>query len=124
MAGARAVQQDILAKYPTAPLRVYTVWFAMVPGDSRAGWRSGVLPDARVTHFWDAERVTGRWFAQHLDGEGGLMWDTYLLYGPEARWDTPTTAPLPLVSQGATVLRERAELHTRLLPLLFPATTP
>lgn len=117
MAGARAVQQDILEKYPDANLRVYTVWFSMLGGDSRSGWRSGAMPDQRVTHFWDEERVASEWFAEKVAGEQGFMWDTYLLYDAQARWDGES-APQTLISKGRTVVREKDELEAKLAPLL------
>jgi hypothetical protein len=79
------VQKDILEKYPAANLKVYTVWFSMLAGDSRAGWRSGAMPDPRVTHLWDEERIASRWFAEHVVGAQGFTWDIYFLYGPNAR---------------------------------------
>lgn len=96
----------------------------MLAGDSRAGWRSGALPDPRVTHLWDAERVSAQWFARQLDGEAGFLWDTYLLYGPAARWEPGPSAPTPLLNRGATVVRQRAELQARLWPLLAPVPQP
>lgn len=111
------MQQEILEKHPQANLKVYTVWFSMLAGDSRSRWRSGAMPDPRVTHFWDEERIASQWFAEHVEGAQGLTWDIYFLYGPEATWDANGT-PQPLISSGATVLGKREELQTSLLPLL------
>jgi hypothetical protein len=58
-AGARWVQDEILAKHPSPTLRVYAVWLPMVPGDTRRAWESRVLADPRVTHLWDEKRITG-----------------------------------------------------------------
>jgi hypothetical protein len=118
VAGARAVQHDILEKYPSANLRVYTVWFSMLAGDSRSGWKSGAMPDPRVTHLWDEDRVASQWFSQQVWGEPGQMWDTYLLYGPDATWPGADSAPAPLIDTGATVVNEREQLEASLLPLL------
>lgn len=96
---------------------MYTGWFSMLGGDSRAGWRSGAMPDPRVTHFWDEERMASEWFADKVDGEQGFMWDTYLLYGPQAKWEGET-APQPLIGRGATVAREKDALQAQLAPLL------
>ena len=109
------MQQQILAKHPSANLRVYVVWFNMLWTDSRSGWDACAIPDPRVTHLWDDKRVAGQWFSQQIWGEQGFMWDTYLLYGPEAKWDS---APAPLVSSGSTVVDKSGELRDKILPLL------
>ena len=57
------------------------------------------MPDVRVLHFWDGERVIGQWIAQKIDGYDGISWDSYYLFGPEATWKT---VPSPLVSSGRT----------------------
>lgn len=30
--------------------------------------------------------MAGTWFAQHTDSGGGIVWDDYFLYGPDATW--------------------------------------
>ncbi len=109
------MQKQILDKNPTSDLRVYAVWLPMRFTDkySRAGAR--VLSDARVKHFWDGEKVIGRWFADEEGYSGQVAWDIYFLYGPEATWDL---APAPLVNSGVTVFGKRKELLQTLLPLL------
>jgi hypothetical protein len=73
------------------------------------------MPDPRVLHYWDAERFAGRWFAKNVDGADGYMWDTYLLYGPSARWNQ---APDPLLGSGGTIIDVGSELRDKLTPLL------
>lgn len=75
------------------------------------------MPDPRVTHLWDEQRLASRWFAEKIDGEQGLMWDTYMLYGPQAKWEG-NNAPQPLINKGGTVLRKKEELQANLAPLL------
>lgn len=75
------------------------------------------MPDPRVTHLWDEECVVSWWFAEHVDREQGFMWDTYLLYGPQAKWDS-NNIPDPIISSGATVLGKRGQLETSIAPLL------
>jgi hypothetical protein len=67
-AGARWVQEEILAKHPSPTLRVYAVWLPMVWSDTRRAWESRVLADPRVIHLWDEQRITGQWFAEHIGG--------------------------------------------------------
>ena len=75
------------------------------------------MPDPRVLHFWDADRFAGRWFAKAVNGDDGYMWDAYLLYGPNATWDT---APGPLLGSGGTIIEVGSELRDKLTPLLKP----
>jgi len=111
------VQHDILAAHPTAKLRVYAVWFNMLWGDSRGGWDSTLLADQRVTHYWDAQRQVGSWLGQQLVGDSTILWDHYLLFGPDARWEQ---APGPLLSEGGTVVATEQQLTQAIGPLLAP----
>lgn len=109
------MQQQILEKYPTANIRVYAVWFNMLPQDRRDGWDAGLMPDSRVTHFWDEQRLVSRWVARQIEQTEGFAWDTYLLYGPDASW---TEVPSPLRGTGRPVIRLRRELAEEITPLL------
>ena len=107
------MQKDLLEKRPNADLRVYAVWFSMVPGDSRSEWPPDLLTDARVEHFWDEAKVVGTWYAQRSTSmrnrltpkskwnDGEVLWDAYLLYGADARWDE---APGDLILFGRTII--------------------
>jgi hypothetical protein len=114
------VRSEILARHPVARLDVLVVWFAMLPGDSRQLIDRRLLADARVTNYWDEQRSVGRWFSQRVPASRGaerqpISWDAYLLYGPDARWDT---VPGPLVSVGRTVVAHTRRLGTAVTPLL------
>lgn len=68
-----------------------------------------LLTDERVVHHWDEKRVVGRFFGgdsqfrgRGLIGWGGVMWDTYLLFGRDAEW---TQRPAPLVGAGYTIIQ-------------------
>ena len=100
------MQDEILAKNTAANLRVYAVWFDMMPADSRELVDRRVFNDSRVTNFYDPNRVVGTWFAQRT-GAGGIVWDAYFLYGPDATWDSE---PGPLVSSGSTVIGSSSDL--------------
>jgi hypothetical protein len=101
------VRSNILEKYPKAGVRVYAVWFNMLAGDSRSLVDRRVLNDSRVTNYYDADRVVGSWFARHVNDGGGIVWDAYFLYGPDATW---TSEPGPLVSTGGTVIASSSDL--------------
>lgn len=114
------MQKEILDKYPGAPLRLYVVWFSMLPTDSRSrwGWTSGAIADGRAIHFWDEKRVVGSWLAKQENPpneNAGIVWDAFYLYGPDAEWNE---APQPLIVSGATVRAEADTLREKLEPLL------
>lgn len=81
------------------------------PTDDVDGKNGTTMPDPRVTHFWDGETQVGQWFAEEVERYRGVSWDTYYLYGPEAKWDT---VPPSLASSGGTIYHERETLRTQL----------
>ena len=121
VAGTRWVQKELLDKYPHANLKVYAVWFSMMPNDSRGKWSANLLTDSRVIHRWDEPKVVGTWFAPRTEairpqlapdsawGKGEVLWDSYLLYGADARWDE---APSGLIHWGRTIVAGRETLKT------------
>ena len=101
-------------------LKIYAVWFSMYPGDLRERWPAAALPDRRVLHYWDEEKEVGEWYAHRMhtmrdqlapDSKGvepPILWDAYLVYGPDARWDD---APTGLLRWGRTVLHTKEALR-------------
>lgn len=117
MAGARWAQKEILDKHPGEKLRVYAIWFNMLPSDDRSRWPEGLFHDPRVVEYWDEQLIVGAWFGRHPDYLDGneVLWDSYLLYGPESRW---TDRPSHRVSWGYTIVRTRKQLQRDLESLL------
>jgi len=114
--------QTILDEHPEAELEVMAVWFNVIPGDARHTWVAVLLNDERVTHLWDGRGVVGNWFAKHapalgLGERGSLLWDAYLLYGPDAVWDD---IPLTVESWGAPVIVSEGELREALFEQIGP----
>ena len=111
------MQTEILEPNPETHLKVYAVWFDMIWTDSRSRWHGDLLNDPRVVHYWDRDKLLGRWYANHSkQGQGDeVWWDTYLLYGPGSRWQE---GPDQLVSSGSTILDTRRELKASLAPFL------
>jgi hypothetical protein len=110
------VQREILEAEPTAELRVYAVWVPFSGGTSQAADVSRrVLPDARVTQFWDGSAVTSEWFAENVDHSPAPAWDAYYLFGPNASW---TDVPGPIVSSGATIIGQSSALQDAITPLI------
>jgi hypothetical protein len=104
------VEQEILEKNPSTNLRVYAVWFNMLPHDSRGGRPAGILADPRVTQYWDDNHRVGTAFAPLADWHYGILWDAYFLYGPEARWGDSSSSPPQALSTGRTIFSTREEL--------------
>ena len=98
-------------------LRVYTVWFNMLYGDSRASWDGDGVTDPRVQHFWDEQKLVGNWYSDEVLHQQGTTWDFYALYDPEAVWGP---RPPHAVSQGGTIITRREQLRTAIAPLLRP----
>lgn len=129
VAGTRWVQSELLTNYPKANLRVYAVWFVMMAADSRSKWPAALLTDNRVIHRWDEGKTVGRWFAPRTAGimpqlapgsawrDGEILWDAYLLYGADARWDD---APTGLIHWGRTIVAGRETLKGDFANLFGP----
>lgn len=113
------MQQNVLEQHPAAPVEVYAVWFEMVPGDRRSRWPRDLLTDPRVEHFWDEKKTVGVWYAQRTAAmrdrltpesrwnDADVLWDAYLLYGADARWEKE---PTQLLAWGRTIVAARASL--------------
>ena len=104
---------------PSQNLRVYAVWFSMIPTDARSrwNWTGGILEDSRVTHYWDEKKKVGRFYAdkEPETDDPDVVWDAFYLYGPDAEWKNK---PEPLISTGITVENEFDKLKSSLAPLL------
>ena len=98
-------------------------------GDARDRWHQELLADVRVTHFWDEAKAVGRMYGQleprmmsrraprSKEIEGAVLWDSYLLYGPDAHW---TDQPADVISWGSTILLSRDRLARDLRALVAP----
>ena len=125
------MQKEILDAHKDTNLRVYAVWFNMVEGDARDRWSPELLTDKRVVQFWDEDKTVGRLFAPRTQSEemenalapnsSGLgqavLWDSYLVFGPESRWDD---GPSGIRRWGRTILRTRRDLAEAVSAVLAP----
>ena len=118
------MQEELLKGNTDADLRVYAVWFEMFPGDARERWLPEAMPDRRVRHYWDEEKVVGSWYGERIGemraqlvpeskgvGDEPVLWDAYLVYGPEAHW---ADVPSGLRRWGRTVIGTRESLREAL----------
>jgi hypothetical protein len=110
------VQREILEAEPAAKLRLYAVWVPFLGGTSEAADVSRrVLPDRRVSQFWDGGAVTSAWFAENVDHSPAPAWDVYYLFGPDATW---IDVPGPIVSSGGSIIGQSSALQDAITPLL------
>jgi hypothetical protein len=109
------VQSEILAKNPSADLKVYVVWLPMLATDARALWDPTIISSAQAKHYWDKDKAISAWFSKLPGDYEGVDWDVYYLFGPEARWEDK---PTPIRSVGATILYEQDKLLKSIEPLL------
>jgi hypothetical protein len=104
-----------LTAHPNAPVKVYAVWLPVLWTDSREHWNGNSMPDPRVLHFWDGEMVVGQWFAEHVEGFEGIVWDAFYVFGPEATWQE---IPAPRAASGGTIYGQRDLLAAQLYSVI------
>jgi hypothetical protein len=110
------VAHNVLERYQDTSLRAYVVWVHRWGTDSRAEIDGAGLVDPRVTHFWDRAGVIGAPFVDRLGVDlGGLDYDFFLLFGPQATWGPSPPRP---VSSGGTVISASDRLASAAAPLL------
>jgi len=117
--GARWVHETVLGR--RGDFRLYAVWIRMLKEDKRAAIDGSLFDDPRAVRFWDGDQALGRWFAQTEDRLTRVVWDSFFLYGPEARW---RLKPSPLLRAGFPVLHFKGDLKEALWPLLRPGANP
>jgi len=105
------VQAEILDSQPDTNVHVYAVWMPLTWKDARSEWDPEILSDARVTHYWDEECVTGFWFSERVSGQKPVAWDAYFLYSTGATWED---IPGPLISTGHPIVAETEQLQADL----------
>ena len=112
------MREHVLDAERSADLRVYAVWLHQRVTDERGEIDESILADPRVTQYWDAEGITGTFFADtDLGGLGasGFVYDVFYVFAGDARWND---APAPLAGAGAPVISDGEELLAKLRELL------
>ena len=112
--GASWVRNNILEKYPDAPISVYVVWVPQM-GAARDNIDPDLFADERVKTYWDPNELAGLAIANDVDAFEWIPWDVYTLYGPDARWNDGPPAP---EDWGAPVVAETDELAQRVEALV------
>jgi hypothetical protein len=104
------VREHVLDAESSDGLRVFAVWLNQRVTDERGAIDESILDDPRVTQYWDAEGVTGTYFADNdLGGLGasGFVYDVYYVFDGDAGWENSPDAP---GAAGGPVLYEGEEL--------------
>jgi hypothetical protein len=111
VSGAGWIQEYFLKRNPGLNLKVYAVWYEMYPGDSPDDFPAArkMMPDKRVTHYWDQAKDVGRWYYGLVptDTKGDIEWDAFYLYGANSVW---TDRPTGMLTWGRTILEDRRRL--------------
>ena len=87
----------------------------MLASDRIAKWwidPEDILSDSRTSHYWDEERLVGRYYEERVTrlgdpGDERIEWDAYFLYGPDAGWGQE---PPNHISWGRTIVDARERL--------------
>jgi hypothetical protein len=105
------VRENVLDAESSDDLRVFAVWLNQRVTDERGAIDESILDDPRVTQYWDAEGITGTYFADNdLGGLGasGFVYDVYYVFGPDAEWqnqpESPAAAGGPVLYEGDALL--------------------
>lgn len=93
--GARMVERHILDKISDPDLRVYVVWEPVSSQDGEQAARDAVslISGDRVTHFWSADRFTGKAFQNVATPQKDPLWDVFLVFAEGKRWGDSPPAP-------------------------------
>ena len=81
------------------------------------------MPDPRVNHYWDGQRVAGRWFAENLQADSqGIVFDAYwdraFFFTPDAEWAEDGIQGTIANSPGFVVIRYWEEFVEMISPYL------
>ena len=102
----------MLAKIPDEGLRTYVVWVPTNRGLERdVANATKEVWDPRARHYWDADGWLMRTYKDVLGGFpfDPVVWDTFLLYAPTARWDdAPPPKPAYWMHQLGSARQPRA----------------
>jgi hypothetical protein len=92
--GTADLQTQVFDGIASPNVRALVVWVPKLRGRERdVDEATHTIPDPRAVHFWDGDSYLVHAFNATLN-LGQDAWDIYLLYGPNARWDT-AQPPVP-----------------------------
>lgn len=106
--GASLVHKKAISRIESDDLQVFVIWTPRYPGDDRtkAVAATKIVPDQRATHFWDAAGIVPKLYGKVLGLPEGkqFAWDTYMVFGTDAEWETVAPEPAGWMHQLGSVL--------------------
>ena len=97
------VHDEVLKQIDSDDLSVLAVWMPVLQSDdAEAGKKAEpLLPDPRVTHYWDDDSSLGKLYGRSLKLPRGrqLAWDIYFVYAPGVTWDDQPPSPTEWMHQ-------------------------
>lgn len=103
------MQKYVLDEIDDEGLEVFVVWGPMQGYETRehAEEAPAFLPDPRSTHFWTTAHTCAEMFQKPLGLVDERAWDTYMLFGPQARWQDEPPPPSFYMHVGRSLPEER-----------------
>ena len=97
------VRERVLEKIEGDDLSILAVWMPVLGSDNAAAGKDAesLLPDNRVTHYWDGDNSLGKLYGRLLTLPRGrqLAWDIYFVYAPGIRWEEEPPLPTAWMHQ-------------------------
>ena len=97
------VREKVLEQVDSEDLTVLAVWMPVLGSDNAASGKQAesLLPDDRVTHYWDGDNSLGKLYGRLLTLPRGrqLAWDIYFVYAPGVRWEEEPPLPTQWMHQ-------------------------
>ena len=100
------MHDEVLTQIDSKELSVLAVWMPVLKSDNAAAGKKAepLLPDPRVTHYWDDDNSLGKLYGRSLTLPRGrqLAWDIYFVYAPGVKWDDQPPPPTEWMHQLGT----------------------
>ena len=97
------VYDNVLEQVESDDLSVFAVWMPVLDSDNAAAGKDAesLLPDDRVTHYWDGGNSLGKLYGRLLTLPHGrqLAWDIYFVFAPGIRWEEEPPLPTQWMHQ-------------------------
>jgi hypothetical protein len=89
------VQRYVLQAIPDPRLTVYVVWEPVLPKDNaeQAKATSSLFSDPRLVQFWAPSLAAGQQFASVVGTHGTPVWDLFMVFPGDAKWQESPPAP-------------------------------
>ncbi len=97
------VHEEVLEQVDSDDLSIFAVWMPVLGSDNAAAGKDAesLLPDDRVTHYWDGDNSLGKLYGRILTLPRGrqLAWDIYFVYAPGVTWEQEPPLPTQWMHQ-------------------------